>query len=96
MHHPQSKTEDAKKRIIEHGFGCFAHVIVRSVFKSIYLSDVVYAKVESLDVGHPEESSGHNLANQITTQVNVFQRSQTLQVNFFDGLKEKKKNASLT
>ena len=62
---------------------------------SSHLSDNVNAEIQSLEIAHTKESTRHDLSNQVTAQIDVFQRGESLQVDFFYGLKKegrRKKN----
>ena len=65
------------------------------VSSSSHLSDNVNAEIQALEIAHTKESTRHDLSNQITAQIDVFQRGESLQVDIFYGLKKegrRKKN----
>ena len=57
---------------------------------SSYLSDNVNAEIQALEIAHTKESTRHDLSNQITAQIDVFQRGESLQVDIFYGLKKRR------
>ena len=60
------------------------------IVSSSHLSDNVNAEIQALEVAHTKESTRHDLSNQITAQIDVFQRRESLQVDIFYGLEKKK------
>ena len=60
------------------------------IVSSSHLSDNVNAEIQALEIAHTKESTRHDLSNQITAQIDVFQRGESLQVDIFYGLKKKK------
>ena len=52
-----------------------------------YLSDNIDTEIQSFEVSHSQESSWHNLTNQVTTQIQIFQRFQLLKVSLAYSLK---------
>ena len=54
-----------------------------------HLSDNVNAEIQALEIAHTKESTRHDLSNQITAQIDVFQRGESLQVDIFYGLEKK-------
>ena len=58
------------------------------IVSSSHLSDNVNAEIQALEIAHTKESTRHDLSNQITAQIDVFQRGESLQVDIFYGLKK--------
>ena len=52
-----------------------------------YLSDNIDTEIQSFEVSHSQESSWHNLSNQVATQIQIFQRFQLLKISLADSLK---------
>ena len=56
------------------------------------LQDSVDAKVQSLQVVHPQECAGHNFADVVSAQVDVLEGRQGEQVHLFDGLEREERD----
>ena len=66
------------------------------IVSSSHLSDNVNAEIQALEIAHTKESTRHDLSNQITAQIDVFQRGESLQVDIFYGLKKRRREKKIS
>ena len=66
------------------------------IVSSSHLSDNVNAEIQALEIAHTKESTRHDLSNQITAQIDVFQRGESLQVDIFYGLKKEGRRTKIS